>query len=182
MLRRRLAKHGYEMIVAEDGQKGVEAALREKPDLILMDLSLPVLTGWEAAQQLKQSAQTQAIPIIALSAHALEGERDKALAAGCDEFESKPVDLAAAVGEARAAHSRRERLMAQSRPRILVVDDVDDNVFTLERRLKQFLDPEITSAGNGACGAREATRGSLSISCCSTSRCPKWMAWRRLSR
>ena len=81
MLRRRLAKHGYEMIVAEDGQKGIEAALREKPDLILMDLSLPVLTGWEAAQQLKESAQTQAIPIIALSAHALEGERDKALAA-----------------------------------------------------------------------------------------------------
>ena len=93
MLRRRLAKHGYEMIVAEDGQKGIEAALREKPDLILMDLSLPVLTGWEAAQQLKELAQTQAIPIIALSAHALEGERDKALAAGCDEFESKPVDL-----------------------------------------------------------------------------------------
>jgi CheY-like chemotaxis protein len=61
MLRRRLAKHGYEMIVAEDGQKGIEAALREKPDLILMDLSLPVLTGWEAAQQLKESAQTQAI-------------------------------------------------------------------------------------------------------------------------
>jgi CheY-like chemotaxis protein len=93
MLRRRLAKHGYEMIVAEDGQKGIEAALRERPDLILMDLSLPVLTGWEAAQQLKQSAQTRDIPIIALSAHALEGERDKALAAGCDEFESKPVDL-----------------------------------------------------------------------------------------
>jgi CheY-like chemotaxis protein len=93
MLRRRLAKHGYEMIVAEDGQKGVEAALREKPDLILMDLSLPVLTGWDAAQQLKQSGETKAIPIIALSAHALEGERDKALAAGCDEFESKPVDF-----------------------------------------------------------------------------------------
>ena len=93
MLRRRLAKHGYEMIVAEDGQKGIEAALREKPDLILMDLSLPVLTGWEAAQQLKASLQTRAIPIIALSAHALEGERDKALVAGCDEFESKPVDL-----------------------------------------------------------------------------------------
>jgi CheY-like chemotaxis protein len=93
MLRRRLAKHGYEMIVAEDGQKGIEAALRERPDLILMDLSLPVLTGWEAAQQLKQSAQARDIPIIALSAHALEGERDKALAAGCDEFESKPVDL-----------------------------------------------------------------------------------------
>jgi two-component system, cell cycle response regulator DivK len=93
MLRRRLAKHGYEMIVAEDGVKGVEAARREQPALILMDLGLPVLSGWEAAQQLKQAAQTRAIPIIALSAHALDGERDKALAAGCDDFESKPVDL-----------------------------------------------------------------------------------------
>ena len=94
MLRRLLAKHGYEMIVAEDGAKGLEAASREKPDLILMDLSLPVLSGWDAAQRLKQSAETRSIPIIALSAHALEGERDKALAAGCDEFETKPVDLA----------------------------------------------------------------------------------------
>ena len=93
MLRRRLAKHGYEMIVAVDGAKGVEAALREKPDLILMDLSLPVLTGWEAARQLKGSADTKPIPIIALSAHALDGEREKALAAGCDEFETKPVEL-----------------------------------------------------------------------------------------
>ena len=94
MLRRRLAKHGYEMIVAEDGAKGVEAATREQPDLILMDLGLPVLSGWEAAQQLKGSAKTRNIPIIALSAHALDGERDRALAAGCDDFESKPVDLA----------------------------------------------------------------------------------------
>ncbi len=94
MLRRRLAKHGYEMIVAEDGAKGVETAMREKPDLILMDLSLPVLSGWEAAQQLKAAAETSPIPIIALSAHALDGERDKALAAGCDDFETKPVDLA----------------------------------------------------------------------------------------
>jgi CheY-like chemotaxis protein len=93
MLRRRLAKHGYEMIVAQDGAKGVEAAIREKPDLILMDLGLPVLSGWEAAQQLKESAQTKLIPIIALSAHALDGEREKALEAGCDEFETKPVDL-----------------------------------------------------------------------------------------
>jgi two-component system, cell cycle response regulator DivK len=93
MLRRRLTKLGYDMIVAEDGAKGVEVATREKPDLILMDLTLPVLTGWEAARQLKGSAHTKTIPIIALSAHALEGEREKALAAGCDEFETKPVDL-----------------------------------------------------------------------------------------
>ena len=94
MLRRRLAKHGYEMIVAEDGAKGVEAARREKPDLILMDLSLPVLSGWDAARQLKSAPETGAIPIIALSAHALNGEREKALEAGCDDFETKPVDLA----------------------------------------------------------------------------------------
>jgi two-component system, cell cycle response regulator DivK len=94
MLRRRLAKHGYEMIVAEDGARGVEAAMREEPDLILMDLSLPVLSGWEAAQQLKGSDRTRSIPIVALSAHALEGERERALAAGCDDFETKPVDLA----------------------------------------------------------------------------------------
>ena len=94
MLRRRLEKHGHQMIVAEDGAKGVAAAEREKPDLILMDLSLPVLSGWDAARQLKAGEATQRIPIIALSAHALDGEREKALAAGCDDFETKPVDLA----------------------------------------------------------------------------------------
>ena len=94
MLRRRLAKHGYEMIVAGDGAEGVATARREKPDLILMDLSLPVLSGWDAARQLKDSPETNTIPIIALSAHALDGEREKALAAGCDDFETKPVDLA----------------------------------------------------------------------------------------
>jgi CheY-like chemotaxis protein len=94
MLRRRLAKHDYEMIVAEDGEKGVAAAEREKPALILMDLSLPVLSGWDAARRLKSAEATRGIPIIALSAHALDGERDKALAAGCDDFETKPVDLA----------------------------------------------------------------------------------------
>lgn len=94
MLRRRLEKHGHQMIVAEDGAKGVAAAEREKPDLILMDLSLPVLSGWDAARRLKASEETRLIPIIALSAHALDGEREKALAAGCDDFETKPVDLA----------------------------------------------------------------------------------------
>lgn len=93
MLRRRLAKHDYEVIVADDGAKGVTAAERERPALILMDLSLPVLSGWDAARQLKASEATRAIPIIALSAHALDGEREKALAAGCDDFETKPVDL-----------------------------------------------------------------------------------------
>lgn len=94
MLSRRLAKHGYDIAVAADGEKGVEAARSERPDLILMDLSLPVLSGWDAARRLKASEETRSIPIIALSAHALEGEREKAIDAGCDEFETKPVDLA----------------------------------------------------------------------------------------
>ena len=94
MLRRRLEKHGHQMIVAGDGAAGVAVAESEKPDLILMDLSLPVLSGWDAARQLKASEDTRLIPIIALSAHALDGEREKALAAGCDDFETKPVDLA----------------------------------------------------------------------------------------
>jgi two-component system, cell cycle response regulator DivK len=94
MLRLRLEKLGFALIVAADGAAGVETARRETPDLILMDLSLPVLSGWEAARLLKSAPNTASIPIIALSAHALEGEREKALAAGCDEFEVKPVDIA----------------------------------------------------------------------------------------
>jgi two-component system cell cycle response regulator DivK len=99
MLRRRLAKHDFEMIVAGDGEKGVAAAERERPVLILMDLSLLVLSGWDATRRLKSSDATRAIPIIALSAHALDGEREKALAAGCDDFETKPVDLARLLGK-----------------------------------------------------------------------------------
>jgi CheY-like chemotaxis protein len=93
VLRRRLEKLGFALIVAEDGAAGVEAAGRESPDLILMDLSLPVLSGWEAARILKSAPNTARIPIIALSAHALQGEREKAMAAGCDEFEAKPVEM-----------------------------------------------------------------------------------------
>lgn len=99
MLRRRLAKHDYDMIVADDGEKGVAAAERERPALILMDLSLPVLSGWDATRRLKASDATRGIPIIALSAHALDGEREKALAAGCDDFETKPVDFARLLGK-----------------------------------------------------------------------------------
>ena len=93
MLRRRLEKLGFALIVAEDGATGVETARRERPDLILMDLSLPVISGWEAARLLKAAPKTASIPIIALSAHALQGERERAIGAGCDEFESKPVDM-----------------------------------------------------------------------------------------
>lgn len=93
MLSQRLGRKGYEVIVARDGAQGVAMARSETPALILMDLSLPELDGWEATRQLKSSPETQAIPVIALSAHAMAGDRDRALAAGCDEYDSKPVDL-----------------------------------------------------------------------------------------
>ena len=92
MLRRRLERHGFEVSVARDGAEGVEAARRERPDLVLMDLGLPVLDGWEAARRLKADPATRDIPIIALSAHAMAGDRDKALEAGCDDYDVKPVD------------------------------------------------------------------------------------------
>jgi CheY-like chemotaxis protein len=93
MLRRRLERKGLEVVVANDGKAGIAAAERERPDLILMDLSLPGIDGWEAARRLKSSPDTQAIPIIALSAHAMTGDRERALAAGCDDYDTKPVDL-----------------------------------------------------------------------------------------
>ena len=93
MLVRRLRRHGFEVIVARDGAQGIEAARRERPDLVLMDLGLPVLDGWEATRRLQQAAETRSIPVIALSAHAMAGERERALEAGCDDYDTKPVDL-----------------------------------------------------------------------------------------
>ena len=93
MLTRRLARRGYTMVSAHDGAEGVAAAVREAPDLILMDMSLPVLDGWAATAQLKSAAATRAIPVIALTAHAMSGDREQALAAGCDDFDTKPVEL-----------------------------------------------------------------------------------------
>ncbi len=93
MLSRRLSRKGYDIITANDGQQGVERARREYPDLILMDMSLPVMDGWEATRQLKSDAQLAAIPVIALTAHAMAGDAEKAYQAGCDDFDTKPVDL-----------------------------------------------------------------------------------------
>ncbi|MCK6626616.1 MAG: response regulator [Anaerolineae bacterium] len=93
MLSRRLARKGYEVIIAVDGAEGVNAARQQAPDLILMDMSLPVLDGWEATRQLKDEVATQHIPIIALTAHAMAGDREKAIEAGCDEYETKPVEF-----------------------------------------------------------------------------------------
>lgn len=93
MLSRRLIRRGYEVIMAVDGAEGVALAHSEKPALILLDMRLPILDGWQAAEQLKASLETQHIPIIALTAHAIAGDREKALEVGCDEYESKPVDF-----------------------------------------------------------------------------------------
>lgn len=91
MLSRRLERRGFEILVAMDGALGVDMAHKESPDLILMDMSLPVMDGWEATRRLKADPSTKGIPIIALTAHAIAGDREKCLAAGCDEYESKPV-------------------------------------------------------------------------------------------
>jgi two-component system, cell cycle response regulator DivK len=91
MLSRRLERRGYEVLIATDGATGVTMAKNDKPDLILMDMSLPVMDGWEATRQIKADENVKAIPVIALTAHAIAGDREKALAAGCDEYESKPV-------------------------------------------------------------------------------------------
>jgi len=93
MLSRRLARRGYEVIIAVDGAEGLAMAQAEAPDLILMDMSLPVLDGWEATRQIKTAANTCTIPVIALTAHAMAGDREKALKAGCDEYETKPVEF-----------------------------------------------------------------------------------------
>jgi CheY-like chemotaxis protein len=93
MLARRLTRSGFEVLLAVDGQEGVDAARRERPDLVLMDMSLPCLDGWAATRVLKADPRTRSIPVIALTAHAMMGDRDKALEAGCDEFATKPVDL-----------------------------------------------------------------------------------------
>jgi CheY-like chemotaxis protein len=93
MLSRRLERRGFEVIVAVDGEDGVARAKAEAPDVILMDLSLPGIDGWEATRQLKADDGTRRIPVLALTAHAMAGDRERALAAGCDDFDTKPVDL-----------------------------------------------------------------------------------------
>ncbi len=94
MLMRRLQRKGYEVVTAVDGQQGVQLAESEAPDIILMDMSLPVLDGWSATQQIKANPKTHAVPIIALTAHAMTSDRDKAMECGCDDFDTKPIDFA----------------------------------------------------------------------------------------
>jgi CheY-like chemotaxis protein len=93
MLSRRLIRRGYEVVMAIDGEQGINAAQSECPDLILMDMSLPVVDGWEATRRLKAEPQTRGIPVIGLTAHAMAGDREKVISAGCDDYDTKPVEL-----------------------------------------------------------------------------------------
>ena len=107
MLSRRLQKQGYEVVLAENGEDGVTKAQTESPALIIMDMSLPGIDGWEATRRLKATPQTQHIPVIALTAHAMSDDRAKALAAGCDDFDTKPVDLPRLLSKMHALLEKR---------------------------------------------------------------------------
>lgn len=106
VLKSRLSRAGFKVVIAADGAQGVEMAASEQPDLILMDLSLPVLDGWEATRRIKAAPETRHIPVIAITAHAMTGDREKALAAGCDDFDTKPVDLPRLLEKIRALVAR----------------------------------------------------------------------------
>ena len=108
VVKNRFARAGYTVLVATDGEQGVAMAAAEKPDLILMDLRLPVLDGWEATKRIKEQPETRHIPVIALTAHAMAGDREKALAAGCDDFDTKPVEMPRLLEKVRALLPKKE--------------------------------------------------------------------------
>jgi CheY-like chemotaxis protein len=108
MLSRRLARSGYEVVIAVQGEEGVELARTASPDLVLMDMSLPVLDGWEATRRLKADPATREIPVIALTAHAMSGDREKAQAAGCDDFDTKPVEYSRLVTKIEGLLQKRK--------------------------------------------------------------------------
>jgi len=108
VIKNRLGRVGYTVLIATDGEQGVSMAAAERPDLILMDLRLPVLDGWEATRRIKAQPETRDIPIIALTAHAMSGDREKALAAGCDDFDTKPVELPRLLEKVRALLAKQE--------------------------------------------------------------------------
>jgi two-component system cell cycle response regulator DivK len=99
MLSRRLIRRGFQMVFAMDGQQGVDLARSERPDIILMDMSLPVIDGWEATRRVKADDATRSVPVIGLTAHAMAGDREKAIEAGCDDYDTKPVELDRLIGK-----------------------------------------------------------------------------------
>ncbi len=107
LLSRRLKRNGYDVVIAKDGQSAIDMAVAEKPDIILMDLNIPVIDGWEATRRLKASAETKSVPIIALTSHAMAGDREAALNAGCDDYDTKPIDFARLQDKMNAVMSVR---------------------------------------------------------------------------
>jgi two-component system, cell cycle response regulator DivK len=99
MLSRRLIRRGFQVVFAMDGQQGIDLARSERPDIILMDMSLPVIDGWEATRRVKADAATRSVPVIGLTAHAMSGDREKAIEAGCDDYDTKPVELDRLIGK-----------------------------------------------------------------------------------
>ncbi len=116
MLSRRLQRKGYNVILAVDGESGVKMAQTQAPDLVLMDISLPALDGWEATRRIKADADTKHIPVIALTSHAMSGDREKALEAGCDDYDTKPVELPRLLGKIEALLSGGVGEMASGEP------------------------------------------------------------------
>ena len=110
MLSRRLERRGYQVVIAVDGRQGLTLAQSEAPDLILMDMSLPVLDGWQAVLQLKAAPATRAIPILALTAHAMAGDRERAMEAGCDDYDTKPIEFARLLGKIQGLLAQEETL------------------------------------------------------------------------
>lgn len=116
MLTRRLARRGFEAVAAVDGREGVAMARSAQPDIILMDMSLPVLDGWEATRQIKAAPETSGIPVIALTAHAMSGDRERALDAGCDDYDTKPVEFAGLLEKIEALLSKPKMRTGSSTP------------------------------------------------------------------
>ena len=108
MLSRRLTRKGFDVVMAEDGAQAVQMASAEKPDIVLMDMSLPVIDGWEATRRLKAGEGTRSIPVIALTAHAMSGDREKALEAGCDDYDTKPIELPRLLEKMQALLARTQ--------------------------------------------------------------------------
>lgn len=162
MLARRLTRRGYDVVLAVDGQQGVEKARAEAPDLVLMDMSLPVMDGWTATRQIKEGEDTKSIPVVALTAHAMAGDREKALDAGCDDYDTKPVDFRRLMDKIQSwIESRPEQPQSahvDQRPKsadatseeasVLIVDDEEMNRDMLQRRLERR-GYKITTAEDG---------------------------------
>ncbi len=161
MLSRRLERRGFEVLIAENGREGVSMANSELPDLILMDMSLPLLDGWEATRLIKSDSKTCSIPVIALTAHAMSGDQAKAMEAGCDAFDIKPIDLKRLLGKMQALLTEPD--VKRSEPAsLLLVDDNEANLHILSRRLEQQ-GHSVTVAADGPTALKLIERESFDL-------------------